>query len=258
MGDISGVYMIINLKNGKCYIGSSKNIENRWENHRKALNNKDHFNNYLQNSWNKYGEESFKFVILEETGNKLEREQFYIDQYDPEYNILEDVKANPMQGRRHTEEAKEKISEMLSGENNPIYGKERPRKVKEKMIKTLEGKMAGENNPFYGKEHSKKAKQKMSEAHKGKEFSKEHRQKLSKAQEEREYSKERNRKISEAQRGEKGNNSKLTKRQVRIIKHLLNNDYFHQKEIAKMFDVARRTITDINTGATWSHIKLEE
>lgn len=49
-------------------------------------------------------------------------------------------------------------------------------------------------------------------------------------------------------------NSKLTKANVIIIKQLLKNGRSH-KEIANQFNVCRGTISSINSGKTWSHVK---
>ena len=56
----AGIYQIESLINGKKYIGSSINVSNRILNqHLKALREKNHHNKYLQNHFNKYGEEDF-------------------------------------------------------------------------------------------------------------------------------------------------------------------------------------------------------
>lgn len=60
-----GIYTITNSVNGKVYVGSSVRIERRWREHRLALNNGTHVNNYLQNSWEKYGAENFVFAVVE-------------------------------------------------------------------------------------------------------------------------------------------------------------------------------------------------
>ena len=91
---ICGVYKITNMVNGKFYIGSSNNIQSRWYQHRKKLNDKVHGNTYLQNAWELYGEENFKFEIIEECTPSIqfEREQYYLDVLNPfeerGYNIV--------------------------------------------------------------------------------------------------------------------------------------------------------------------------
>ena len=76
--------MIKNKKTGQIYIGQSKHIKRRWVDHKYELNRGIHANTFLQNSWNKYGEESFSFSIVEEVNeDKLdEKEQYWIDYYN--------------------------------------------------------------------------------------------------------------------------------------------------------------------------------
>lgn len=59
-----GVYAIQNTVNGKVYVGSSKNIEVRWRNHRHQLNANRHHSRYLQRVWNLDGADAFIFKIL--------------------------------------------------------------------------------------------------------------------------------------------------------------------------------------------------
>lgn len=54
-----GVYLIFNLINGKRYVGSSKDIYNRFYEHIHNLNHQKGHNAHLQNAWNKYGEDNF-------------------------------------------------------------------------------------------------------------------------------------------------------------------------------------------------------
>jgi len=61
----TGIYKILNLKNGKYYVGSSNNITNRLRYyHYKDLTMNKHFNKHLQRAWNKYGEKCFRFYIV--------------------------------------------------------------------------------------------------------------------------------------------------------------------------------------------------
>ena len=58
-----GIYKIENKVNGKIYVGQSIDIDTRWYNHRNELNGNRHYNEHLQNAWNKYGEDNFSIQI---------------------------------------------------------------------------------------------------------------------------------------------------------------------------------------------------
>lgn len=80
----TGVYSIKNIVNGKRYIGSTtKSFRRRWQQHRNALRSGTHSSQYLQNSWDKYGERSFSFSIVRRCQPDvcLSCEQFFIDRF---------------------------------------------------------------------------------------------------------------------------------------------------------------------------------
>lgn len=56
-----------------------------------------------------------------------------------------------------------KLSEMMSGKNNPFYGKKHSEKTRQRISQILTGKMVGEANPFYGKKHSEETRRHISE-----------------------------------------------------------------------------------------------
>ena len=131
----SGVYKIENIVNGKCYIGSSCNIEHRWAGHRYGLRKNNHGNSYLQRAWNKYGESNFIFKIIEMCDSSLlqDREQYWIDYYnsasrDNGYNLC--PKAYTKNGYKLSDETKKKMSDSMHKrwsnkgfkENAKIYG----------------------------------------------------------------------------------------------------------------------------------------
>jgi group I intron endonuclease len=60
-----GIYKITNTKNGKFYVGSSKNIDVRFKSHVSALVAKRHHCKHLQFSFDKHGLESFSFDVIE-------------------------------------------------------------------------------------------------------------------------------------------------------------------------------------------------
>ena len=59
-----GIYKIESRRDGMIYIGSASVMSNRWKKHRGPLNKGKHKNKHLQSSWDKYGEENFRFVPL--------------------------------------------------------------------------------------------------------------------------------------------------------------------------------------------------
>ena len=93
---VSGIYCIENITNHKTYIGSSKNIYQRLLKHFALLRHNKHQNAHLQNAWNKYGENSFRWFILELCDSKelTEKEQYCIDLFGAEYNITRIIERN--------------------------------------------------------------------------------------------------------------------------------------------------------------------
>jgi group I intron endonuclease len=79
----SGIYGIINLLDGKIYIGQSKDLNGRWRQHKSDLKYNRHRNSHLQSAVNIYGIENFHFVILEECtiDRRDERETYWISYY---------------------------------------------------------------------------------------------------------------------------------------------------------------------------------
>ena len=83
---ISGVYKITNIITGDFYIGSSKDIKQRWANHKSPSVHKRYPNVKLYKAMASYGLDNFTFEIIEETDNLREKEQYYIKQLKPNYN----------------------------------------------------------------------------------------------------------------------------------------------------------------------------
>ena len=202
------IYKIENKINGKIYIGQT--TRTFYERYGGDIRNTH--NEHLKRSIDYYGIESFEIdecVCKCETKEELDRvEQFYIYVYDS---------ANPEHGYNLTfggeggtpnEETRKKISEALSGEKNPMYGKNpedymTPETIKikrEKLSKANSGENSywwgkhlseetkkkiskansGENSGMWGKKISEEHKRKISETHKGKPLSDEHKKKLRK------------------------------------------------------------------------------
>ena len=103
---ISGVYKITNTVTGDFYIGSSKNVKERWAAH-KCKSTWNRFpNNQMYIDMKKYGVEKFDFQILAEVEieSLKETEQKFIETLNPSYN---DRNANGLNVERCKEYQKE-------------------------------------------------------------------------------------------------------------------------------------------------------
>ena len=118
-----GIYKIYCKENNRTYIGSSNNIERRFKEHISNLKNNRHINNYLQNSWNKYGEDSFSFTIItvcyEQERFKLE--QFYIDITKNLFNHVLQIENSHYKKRFISDET---LSKMKQSQNKRLWTKE--------------------------------------------------------------------------------------------------------------------------------------
>ncbi len=90
-----GIYGIRNKINNFTYVGQTgESFQRRYWHHRWNLNNNSHDNQYLQNAWNKYGEDNFEFYVLEIVSDKDfldDKEIEYISKFKSQnisYNIL--------------------------------------------------------------------------------------------------------------------------------------------------------------------------
>lgn len=162
MEKISGIYCIENKIDGKKYIGQSVDIESRWYRHKYELNAKQHFNSYLQNAWNKYGEDNFNFYIIELCKVELldEREEYYIDFYKTlDRNVGYNMTAGGHSNKYINDEISAKISKALMGH---VVSSESRLK-----ISLHHADVSGKNNGMYGRHHTDETKAIISQKNKG-------------------------------------------------------------------------------------------
>ena len=213
---LCGIYCIENIANNRKYIGLSRDIRRRWNEHRSDLRNNNHVNVYLQNAWNKYKQDNFEFIILEECDLDVldEREKYYIKLYKDmglAYNIHDGGNEGNNLGKHLSDETKRKI-----GEKNKING--------------------------IGRKASEKTKKKMSESHTGmkyKPMSDEGRKNLQIAK----------------QKYFEQNPKKLNVDDVIEIRRL-RQDGMTDTSIAKKYSVTKQCISDICNYKRWKKIRV--
>lgn len=197
-----GVYRITCTVTGKSYIGhTSREFGIRWDKeHRYRLNRKEHDNRYLQNAWNKYGEEAFECYLLEPVQwceDLIEAEQRWIDLYqaaNPEYGFnicaiadrppsLKGKKRDPAsiaktaaahRGMKRSPETCARISEKKRGLK--LTNEQRARLCGKKATPEARAKMSESRK---GRKHSEETKLRMSQAKIGYKHSEESKQKMS-------------------------------------------------------------------------------
>ena len=146
-----GIYCIRNVINDKRYIGQSQDIFTRWRREKRVLSNDTPaWNIHLQNAWKKYGSDKFEFIIIEECEvNELDNREIYwidyFDSYNNGYNktiggsgIKGIIAWN--KGLKLSDEYRVKLSIAHKGQ-----------KPTESQLKLMSEKLSGENNPHYGK-----------------------------------------------------------------------------------------------------------
>lgn len=158
----SGIYAITNKVNGMVYVGSSRQLRTRKQQHMNELIKNKHGNQHLQNSFNLYGKDNLEFIILEYVEDIkiiFEREQYYMDLFDA---------CNREKGYNISNNAKVPI---LFGENNPNFGRNFSKEHRKKISEALKQNnyMSGRKgilHPRYGIKASNETRERISEANK--------------------------------------------------------------------------------------------
>jgi group I intron endonuclease len=168
------IYKIRNVVNQNFYVGSTVDSRKRFWEHRKDLRLGVHCCVRLQRAWNKYGEDCFKFEIVEQVAtrqNLFSSEQKWLDEHfgkDHCYNVSK-YAASPMRDAtlemRANLAKKTKAWHALNGHprTGVVLSEEQKQKIKEGRI----GKHAGSEHYRYGKTVSEKTKKKIGDSQRG-------------------------------------------------------------------------------------------
>ena len=211
------IYRILNLVNGKCYVGqTTRGLKRR---------RREHLSDFergkvtpLYKAFKKYGVESFEWIVLCwcSTGAELDvKEREYIEAFDSRRNgynisnggnshIITDETRRRMseakKGVPKSEETKRRMSEARSGSKHWLYGKTTPDTTRAKISASLKGnrnpmsnplnrakqkaatrKFVGSGNPMYGRHLSDEERRACGDASRGIPKTNDHRMKIREA-----------------------------------------------------------------------------
>lgn len=119
--DQPGIYALRNKTNQRRYIGKTKDLQNRFNEHFETHLYNNHLNEYLQQDFNEFGINAFIFEVLEEVNlTKLfkltAREKFWINQFPSNllYNKQVSSNSNTSILRKETKVSNDNNSEYFS------------------------------------------------------------------------------------------------------------------------------------------------
>lgn len=161
---ISGIYLITNKIDNKHYVGLSINCLERFSKHKSLLRRCKHHNQHLQSAWDKYGEESFVFEILEEHNNEYLHsfENFWcnlLDSHNREFGYNIDL-TNPNKKTNLNKETIEKIRISNTGREVSIETRNKLRdinlgkKYSDETIEILKNSAKNKSVSVYSKDGS--------------------------------------------------------------------------------------------------------
>lgn len=233
---IGYIYLIIDLTNWKKYVGQHHY-------HLEKLDSNYHGSGTIISKIYKKRPETLKEVYLKTcyTQEELnEWEKYYIKFYNTlwpnGYNLSEGGEGGIM-----CEEIRRKISAAISGEKNPMFGKHHSDESKNKISNSHKGKQLSEEHrkklseSHKGKQLSEEAKKKLIELHKGKQLSEETKKKISESHKGKYHSEEAKKKMSEYRKGKQ-----LSEETRRKMSESQKGKEFSEEHRKKLSESAKR------------------
>lgn len=223
-----GVYLIKNTKTGATYIGSSLIVRKRANKHRADLRAGRHHNIYLQNSYNIHGEESFKVecLLVCQREDTLKWEEHYIEELNPEYNIVRKPASTGFEQRLKDPSKDSKTRHRIAFQSEELRQKLRDASIK-----------AHKRNPDQAREHSELMKVLSNDP-------------------EYKWKQSEGTKLAMRYVGIRAKFCALTDEEVIFILQL-KRDGHTNRTIAKIMDKKLHTIDDVSGGRTYKHINRE-
>ena len=190
------IYKIINIQNAKFYIGSSIVLGARWRKHTRDLRAGKHHCPHLQAAWNKYGEDSFVFRVVEvvpEPKHLQAAEQRWLNEHHGQqhcYNFakyVDNSNRGVTRADSHRQALSVALTEFYKNHPHPALGRQHSESSKALMRQNRAGKQVSEATKELlrlantGKVVSAETRAKLSQQRKGKVRSEAHAAKYNKA-----------------------------------------------------------------------------
>ena len=149
--DVVFIYTLIDpITDEVRYVGKSIKPERRYREHL-TVDSNTHKSAWIKSLLKKGMEPTLKIIEECDEGNWSDREKYWVSQYDNLSNLTEGGEDGS-----HSEETKEKLRILNTGENNPNYGKKASKELKYKLSEIQSGKVLSETHKDKIKKSMKK------------------------------------------------------------------------------------------------------
>lgn len=139
------VYKVTNTITGDLYVGKTVgDIDKRYKGHCYAVDSGS--DTHFHRAMRKYGKENFLVEELEhcDESNLNDREKYWISELKPSYNMTVGGDGGDTSSSEKYQEYMKKRPLLMSGENNPFFGKKHSAETKEKISQKKKGTVVSE------------------------------------------------------------------------------------------------------------------